>query len=215
MGLLARRGLRRTYLAGVRPLRTDSGWSAPPSRCATWQRARTSRSPRSPPIPRIRREGDRDCATGLGPGDGLPARDLPAGLGGSFVARPLLRRGVAGVVLDGGVRDAAEIEASGFPTFRAGPASPPNNVLHHAVELNTPIACGPVAVYPGEPHLRRQRGRRGGAASFGRAGRQRRLRAGAARGVSARRGRRRKSIVGVYPPSEATLDRYRAWRRQR
>ena len=37
-----------------------------------------------------------------------------------------------------------------FPVFCAGAAAPLNLARHHAVDLNVPIACGGVAVYPGD-----------------------------------------------------------------
>ena len=37
-----------------------------------------------------------------------------------------------------------------LPVFCAGPSAPLNIILHHAVEIDAPIACGGVAVYPGD-----------------------------------------------------------------
>ncbi|MBB3320191.1 regulator of RNase E activity RraA [Rhizobium sp. BK181] len=54
------------------------------------------------------------------------------------------------MVLDGGVRDTADIVSLGFPTYCLGPAAPANLVVHHASDMNQPIACGGVAVYPGD-----------------------------------------------------------------
>lgn len=54
------------------------------------------------------------------------------------------------MVLDGGVRDTADIVSLGFPTYCLGPAAPANLVAHHASNMNQPIVCGGVAVYPGD-----------------------------------------------------------------
>jgi regulator of RNase E activity RraA len=69
---------------------------------------------------------------------------------GSILARRLLHRGLAGVVLDGGVRDTTGVAATALPVYCAGPAAPPNYAGHHAADMNVAIACGGVAVYPGD-----------------------------------------------------------------
>ncbi len=45
---------------------------------------------------------------------------------------------------------AAPIAKLPMPVFCAGPAAPLNLVAHHASELQVPIGCGGVAVYPGD-----------------------------------------------------------------
>jgi regulator of RNase E activity RraA len=77
-------------------------------------------------------------------------RDTEAASAGQILATRLMRRGVAGLVSDGGIRDAGPIAASGFPVFCAGPSAPLNLARHHAADMNVPIGCGGVAVYPGD-----------------------------------------------------------------
>jgi regulator of RNase E activity RraA len=72
-----------------------------------------------------------------------------ASAGGILVTR-LWKRGAAGVVTDGGFRDSPEIAQLPFATYHAAPAAPTNLIKHHAVDLNVPIACGEVPVYPGD-----------------------------------------------------------------
>lgn len=72
-----------------------------------------------------------------------------AGIGSILVAR-LKVRGVAGVVCDGGIRDLEEAIESELPLFAAGAAAPANIIRHHAVDLDVPIACGGVSVFPGD-----------------------------------------------------------------
>jgi regulator of RNase E activity RraA len=69
--------------------------------------------------------------------------------GGILVAR-LMKRGCAGIVTDGGFRDADEIGALDFPSYHVRPSAPANLLLHHPVESQVPIGCGGVAVYPGD-----------------------------------------------------------------
>jgi regulator of RNase E activity RraA len=72
-----------------------------------------------------------------------------ASAGGILITR-LWKRGVAGIVTDGGFRDTPEIETMPFPAYHQHPAAPTNLIHHHAVDLNVPISCGEVAVYPGD-----------------------------------------------------------------
>jgi regulator of RNase E activity RraA len=76
--------------------------------------------------------------------------DTRAASGGEILTTRLMLRGVAGLVSDGGIRDSAPIAALALPVFCAGPAAPLNLVVHHATELQVPIGCGGVAVYPGD-----------------------------------------------------------------
>jgi regulator of RNase E activity RraA len=59
-------------------------------------------------------------------------------------------RGCAGVVTDGGFRDSDEIKKLSIPTYHNRPSSPTNLTLHQAIDINIPIACGDVAVWPGD-----------------------------------------------------------------
>ena len=61
-----------------------------------------------------------------------------------------MERGVAGVMADGAMRDVPQIEPLAIPVYAGGAAAPPSFGIHHAVDLNQPIACGDVAVFPGD-----------------------------------------------------------------
>jgi len=132
---------------------------------------------------------------------------------GAILARRLRQRGLAGVVLDGGVRDTSPLAVSDMPVYCAGPAAPPNYTGHHAADMNVPIACGGVAVYPGDiifgdseavivvpQHLATELAAEGAEMDQREAFLIREIEAG-------------RSIVGVYPPDAATMERYRAWLR--
>ena len=69
---------------------------------------------------------------------------------GSILTTRLKVRGAAGFVSDGPVRDSAVIAQTGLPVYCAGGSAPLNLVKHHAVDLNVPIGCGGVAVYPSD-----------------------------------------------------------------
>ena len=72
-----------------------------------------------------------------------------ASAGGILVAR-LMQRGAAGVVTDGGFRDSPEIARYAMPAYHSRPSAPTNLTLHEAIEINGAIACGDVAVFPGD-----------------------------------------------------------------
>ena len=72
-----------------------------------------------------------------------------ASAGGILVTR-LMKRGVAGVVTDGGFRDSPEIARLDIRAYHNRPSAPTNLTLHQAVDLNVPIGCGDVPVWPGD-----------------------------------------------------------------
>jgi regulator of RNase E activity RraA len=72
-----------------------------------------------------------------------------ASAGGILVAR-LMKRGVAGIVSDGGFRDSPEIAKMPFPVYHQRPAAPTNLTVHQAIDINVPIGCGDAPVFPGD-----------------------------------------------------------------
>jgi regulator of RNase E activity RraA len=77
-------------------------------------------------------------------------KDTRAATAGSILITRLAIRGAAGVVSDGGFRDAEGIGALDMPAYYARPSAPTNLTLHEALDINLPIACGDVAVFPGD-----------------------------------------------------------------
>jgi len=77
-------------------------------------------------------------------------KDPRAASAGSILVARMMKRGVAGVVTDGGFRDAPEIGKMDIPTYHNRPSAPTNLTIHQAIELNGPIGCGDVAVFPGD-----------------------------------------------------------------
>jgi regulator of RNase E activity RraA len=77
-------------------------------------------------------------------------RDARAATAGSILITRLAVRGCAGVVSDGGFRDVAGIGDLAMPAYCANPSAPTNLTLHEALDINVPIACGDVAVFPGD-----------------------------------------------------------------
>jgi RraA family protein len=75
--------------------------------------------------------------------------DLRRALWGDNMARLAVERGVAGLVVDGAVRDRDGIEAAGFSVFAAGSVpTPPSR--GRPGELEVPVTCGGLEVRPGD-----------------------------------------------------------------
>ncbi len=89
----------------------------------------------------------------VGPGDVLvvDARgETSAAVLGNILAARIAARGAAGIVTDGAFRDAPVIRSLDFPTYARGQNANLSNQLHFPSEINVPIACGGVAVVPGD-----------------------------------------------------------------
>ncbi|WP_415130700.1 ribonuclease activity regulator RraA [Paracoccus sp. (in: a-proteobacteria)] len=77
-------------------------------------------------------------------------KNARAATAGSILITRLAIRGAAGVVSDGGFRDAAGIGALDMPAYCAKPSAPANLTLHEALDINLPISCGDAPVFPGD-----------------------------------------------------------------
>ena len=77
-------------------------------------------------------------------------KNARAASAGSILVTRLMVRGAAGIVTDGGFRDSPEIGALPFPAYHHQPSAPTNLTLHQALDINVPIGCGDVAVWPGD-----------------------------------------------------------------
>lgn len=75
--------------------------------------------------------------------------DHSCALLGFLMVRTAIKLEVAGMVVDGAVRDTAEIRHVGFPLFAAG-VSPNGPFKEGPGELNYPIHCGGQIVRPGD-----------------------------------------------------------------
>ncbi|MFD0668635.1 RraA family protein [Ramlibacter sp. MAHUQ-53] len=75
--------------------------------------------------------------------------DQTSALMGTIMMTACRQLGIAGVIMDGAVRDSLEIEEMDFPVFSVGtnPNGPTKNV---AGRIGHPISCGGVTVNPGD-----------------------------------------------------------------
>ena len=153
----------------------------------------------------------RIAVESVGPGDVLviDARgDTRAAVLGNILAGRIAARGAAGIVTDGAFRDAPAIRTLDLPTYARGQNANLSNLVHFPSEINVPIACGGVAVLPGDVIV----GDAEGIVVIPLA-----LAGDIARDAAAQEAleafifekvRSGSSIVGVYPPNERTLEEY-------
>ena len=149
--LLFKRGLRNTFVQGVRMLGSGGTQMVGPAYTLRYIPAREDLDH----IGVFLDHGhpQRKAVEEIPPGHVLvmdSRGDASAASAGSILVTRMMVRGVAGVVTDGGLRDSHEIAALAIPAYCQGPSAPTNLIKHHAVDLNLPIGCGGVPVYPGD-----------------------------------------------------------------
>ena len=86
------------------------------------------------------------------PGDVLVVNgqgDLTRALVGGVLASRARRSGVAGMVIDGGVRDLDDLASVGLPIFARG-ATPAGPFKTGPAEIGFPVACGGIVCSPGD-----------------------------------------------------------------
>jgi regulator of RNase E activity RraA len=136
--------------------------------------------------------------------------DIRAASGGDMLMTRAMVRGAAGFVTDGALRDGHVLASLPFATYASTVTITTRAAFHHVADLQVPIGCAGVAVYPGDVLV----GDRDGVVVIpralapeiaGPALEQERLEAYLHTRIQAG-----EALWGVYPPSEQTLAEYRA-----
>jgi regulator of RNase E activity RraA len=76
--------------------------------------------------------------------------DTRAASGGDMLMTRAWKRGAAGFVTDGGLRDGHVLSQLPFPTYASAVTITTRAAWHHVADLQMPIGCAGVAVYPGD-----------------------------------------------------------------
>ncbi|MCA8880035.1 MAG: ribonuclease activity regulator RraA [Rhodobacteraceae bacterium] len=146
---LYKRGLRNQVIQDVHPVARKGRNMVGPAFTLRYMPAREDRNQlvefRNPEHPQ--RVAIETCP----PGSVLvmdSRKDARAASSGDILITRLMVRGGAGVVTDGGFRDSMTIGALDIPAYHNRPSSPTNLTLHEAIDVNCPIGCGDVAVFP-------------------------------------------------------------------
>lgn len=213
---LFQRGIRNAFLNGVLPLN--------PNACRFVGEAVTLRSiPAREDLDKVEAFRDpnhpqRKAIETVGPGQVLVLDcrgDLRAANGGAILVTRAMKRGAAAIVSDGAFRDSPDIARMDFPVFAAGRSATLSLSVHHAVDINVPIGCAGVAVFPGDILVGDEEGviviPRHLAAEIAKpAADQEHLETFILEKVQGGA-----QLPGTYPPNEATLAEYEAWKAAR
>jgi regulator of RNase E activity RraA len=211
---LLRRGFRNTYLAGLSAIR-------PELRMVGY--AFTLRYvPMREDLDLVeidnRTSAQRLAVEAVGPGDVLvidARNDTGAATLGNILATRIQRRGAAGIVTDGALRDTSAFRAIDLPTYCRATHQTQSTARHHPVDMNVPIGCAGVLVMPGDVVVGDADGVVVIPAAVAEevalaALEQDEREAFVLENIEGGAG-----IVGVYPPDATTLAEYEAWRRTR
>jgi regulator of RNase E activity RraA len=138
--------------------------------------------------------------------------DTRAASGGDMLMTRAWKRGAAGFVTDGGLRDGHVLSQLPFPTYASAVTITTRAAFHHVADLQVPIGCAGVAVYPGDVLV----GDRDGVVVIPRALAteiaQPALDQEKLESYLNTRIHGGEPLWGIYPPSEQTLADYRASR---
>jgi regulator of RNase E activity RraA len=146
--ILLKKGLRNVWMRGTRPLRPDQPRLVGRAFTLRFIPAREDlATPASWSSPRSTRGAIEDMPEGcIAVVDAMGIID--AGIFGDILCARMKKRGVAALVTDGAVRDAAGVLGTGLPVWCQGVAAPPSVAGLTFVNWQEPIGCGGVAVYP-------------------------------------------------------------------
>src|ERR1700745_1935405 len=145
---LFKRGFRRQFIQDVHPLNPAAGTMVGEAFTLRYMPAREDLNPIT--VCTDRAHPQRKAVEECPPGAVFvidSRKDARAASAGSILVWRLMVRGVAGVVTDGGFRDAQEIAKLAIPTYHQRPSAPTNLTLHQAIEINGPIGCGDAPVF--------------------------------------------------------------------
>jgi regulator of RNase E activity RraA len=148
--LLLKMGLRNVWLRGTRPLRAGQPRLVGRAFTLRFVPAREDlATPESWSSPISTRAAIEDMPPGcIAVVDAMGVTD--AGVFGDILCTRMVKRGVAALVTDGVVRDVSGVLGSGLPVWCNGAAAPPSVAGLTFVDWQAPIACGGVAVFPGD-----------------------------------------------------------------
>lgn len=148
---LFKRGLRNQFIQDVRPLKFKGRNMVGEAFTLRYIPAREDLNPIT--VFQDRAHPQRKAVEDCPPGAVLvidSRKDARAASAGGILVTRLMVRGVAGIVTDGGFRDSPEIAELDIGAYHNRPSAPTNLTLHQAIDINVPIGCGDVAVFPGD-----------------------------------------------------------------
>lgn len=148
--ILLKKGLRNVYLRGTKPLRAGQPRLVGRAFTLRFVPAREDlATPASWGSPISTRAAIEDMPAGcIAVVDAMGVKD--AGIFGDILCARMQKRGVTALVTDGVMRDVAGVLGTNLPVWCDGVAAPPSVAGLTFVAWQQPIACGGVAVFPGD-----------------------------------------------------------------
>jgi regulator of RNase E activity RraA len=212
---LMARGLRNTFMQGVNRLTTGAGAASMVGEAFTLRYIPSREDIDVSTVFEDREHPQRKAVETVPVGHVLVMdcrQDRRAASAGSILVTRMMVRGAAGLVTDGGLRDSPTIEALDFPVYCAVRSAPTNLTRHHAMDLNVPIGCGEVPVYPGDVIVGDREGvvviPRHLADAVAREGYEQTL----MEDFVTERVKAGQSIFGLYPPNSESLEEFNKWK---
>ncbi len=146
--VLLKKGLRNVWMRGTRPLRPGQTRLVGPAFTLRFVPAREDlATPESWSSPTSTRAAIEAMPAGcIAVVDAMGVTD--AGIFGDILCARMAKKGVAGLVSDGVIRDYAGVMGTGLPVWCQGVAAPASVAGLTFVNWQEPIACGGVAVFP-------------------------------------------------------------------
>lgn len=213
---LFKRNFRQQFLVGLTPLNADAGSFAGE---AFTLRFIPSREDKDWDLGDLKKRGNDnmqwEAVEAISTGQVLvidSRGDTRAASAGNMLMTRMMRKGVAAAITDGAFRDGTEISKMPFPAYCVANTASTRPAYHRAVDMQLPIGCAGVAVYPGDivvgdsdgvVVIPRQIATELAEDSYEQEMREKflftKINAGA-------------PLWGTYPPNEETLKEYAEWR---
>ena len=148
--VLLKKGLRNVWIRGAKPLNPGQARVVGPAFTLRFVPAREDlATPASWGAPISTRAAVEAMPAGcIAVVDAMGVTD--AGIFGDILCARMQKRGVAGLVTDGVIRDMAGVLGTGLPVWCQGTAAPASVNGLTFVNWQEPIACGGVAVFPND-----------------------------------------------------------------
>ena len=148
--VLLKKGLRNVWLRGARPIRTGMPRLVGRAFTLRFVPAREDlATPESWGSPISTRAAIEDMPAGcIAVVDAMGVQD--AGIFGDILCARMARRGITALVTDGVVRDVQGVLGTNLPVWCSGAAAPASVAGLTFVAWQQPVACGGVAVFPGD-----------------------------------------------------------------
>ena len=151
---LFRRGLRQCFLVGLRPMNPNAARFAGEAFTMRMIPAREDVDTYATLTPHANPNNLQwEAVENIGKDQVLvidSRNDPRAASAGAMLPTRMMIKGAAGIVTDGSFRDGQELARLPFPAYAREVVASTRLSFHHVADLQVPISCADVAVYPGD-----------------------------------------------------------------